>query len=68
MILTQNDIKLLANLASKAAKAAGIIVEGHFKNHRRLDNKKGGECLASQVLTEADLKSQEKIVQIGFMD
>lgn len=64
MILTQDDIKQLAKLASKAAKEAGIIVEGHAKNHRRLKNKKGGEGLASQVLTEADLKSQEKIVHI----
>lgn len=63
MKLTEEIIKELTLLASKAAIDAGEIIQSMANNHLRLEDKTGGSSIASQVLTEADLKAQHLIYE-----
>jgi 3'(2'), 5'-bisphosphate nucleotidase/myo-inositol-1(or 4)-monophosphatase len=72
MQLHQADLESLCNLAIKAACEAGKMIASHtgtdltvkIKDSTASDNSKtpGGESLASQVLTEVDIKSQQIIL------
>lgn len=64
MNLTAQNLDELCNLANKAAKAAGEIIETAMHKPVETLNKTGGESLASQVVTEIDLKAQQRILAI----
>jgi 3'-phosphoadenosine 5'-phosphosulfate (PAPS) 3'-phosphatase len=62
MLLTSENLQYLAGCAIEAAQIAGkYISETRPLNVQR---KKGGDSLASQVVTEVDAKAQELILQI----
>ncbi len=61
MVLNQNDIEELIQLAESAALKAGLMIRQSSNEKFHILKKQGGSSLASQVLTEVDLKSQEII-------
>lgn len=60
MELDKKDLQKLNNIAKEAALEAGIVIQSMIHSQKRLDDK-SGHSLASQVLTETDLKAQEII-------
>lgn len=62
MILNKDIIKELAQTAVDAALKAGAFIESNLSKEVKVENKQGGDSLASQVVTEVDLKSQEIIL------
>nr|WP_319398078.1 inositol monophosphatase family protein [uncultured Carboxylicivirga sp.] len=63
MFLSNTDLQRLNVIACEAAVEAGKVIQSMIHSHKRLDDKSGGSSLASQVLTEADLKAQDIIFQ-----
>ena len=61
--LSHNDLVLLSNTAISAASQAGQIIIEHSKSAVSIQEKTGGESLASQVVTEVDLLCQEVILK-----
>ncbi len=64
MKLTPLDLKNLSELASKAARRAGTIIAEATAEDSQPKAKVAGESLASQVVTEVDLKAQTAIVRL----
>lgn len=64
MKLLYDDLKKLKNISKKAALQAGIIIMKYKKSGFTITNKGVGSSIASQVVTEADFKSQEIILQL----
>lgn len=64
MKLTSENLRDLAELAITAAKEAGAIIRSYAEKGFSVISKDAGSSEASQVLTEADLSSQEKILEI----
>ncbi len=64
MKLKNHDLNILCELAKKAAKEAGIIISKASLSPVKLKKKAGGENLASCVVTEIDLASEKKILEI----
>jgi 3'-phosphoadenosine 5'-phosphosulfate (PAPS) 3'-phosphatase len=62
MHLSKDDLFLLANCAISAAYQAGIVISKNSNRELAVETKIGGESLASQVITEVDLLSQEIIL------
>lgn len=63
MTLSTDDLLLLGNTAITAALQAGEVLT-HYPRHRiTVQNKGGGDSLASQVLTEVDLQCQQVILK-----
>ncbi|WP_420318927.1 inositol monophosphatase family protein [Ekhidna sp.] len=52
----------LCKLATVAAEEAGNYIQSQFDTHVIMSNKEGGDTLASQVVTEVDIKAQEIIL------
>ncbi|MEQ8240548.1 MAG: inositol monophosphatase family protein [Cyclobacteriaceae bacterium] len=60
--LTSRNLKELCETAITAATAAGQFIQSQFDKHYTTQSKIGGDSLASQVVTEVDLKAQEIIL------
>ncbi len=63
MILNNEQLLELCEIAKKAALKAGTIIAEKQGQPLEVHSKEGGENLASCVVTEIDLKSQETILQ-----
>ncbi|MCF6281057.1 MAG: hypothetical protein L3J28_02425 [Candidatus Polarisedimenticolaceae bacterium] len=64
MQLTANDLTRLSLLAISAAKQAGALISQYAQQPIAVERKKGGDQLASQVVTEVDHLSQALILGI----
>lgn len=64
MRLTSNDLTQLSQLAISAAKKAGALIAQRALQPVSVQKKKGGDQLASQVVTEVDHLSQTLILEI----
>ncbi|MFY0598614.1 MAG: inositol monophosphatase family protein [Cyclobacteriaceae bacterium] len=62
MNLTSTEFKILQEVAKTAAIKAGSYIQSQFDKHYIKKVKEGGDSLASQVVTEVDLKAQEIIL------
>ena len=63
MKLNTYDLKTLAALAEEAARRAGALIASYRGKQIDVRMKEGGDNLASQVVTEVDLKSQNTILE-----
>ncbi|UII31096.1 inositol monophosphatase [Fulvivirga ulvae] len=63
MILSEKELKALCQMASTAALDAGKYIQSQFDRSYAKKHKKGGNSLASQVVTEIDEKAQEIILR-----
>ncbi len=63
MILSKNDLKDLCQIAIGAAQEAGQAISDNRNRELTVKNKIGADSLASQVVTEVDLMSQEIILK-----
>lgn len=63
MKLQKDDLLALAEVAVQAAIEAGLMIAEAVKREVAVLEKSGGDTLASQVLTEVDLQSQEIILK-----
>lgn len=63
MKLTSDDMLYLADQACQAATEAGALVASYGARDLEVRGKTGGDSLASQVVTEADERSEEVILQ-----
>lgn len=64
MKLNSKQLKVLCEVAKKAALSAGEIVRANQGGNIKVSSKEGGESIASCVVTEIDLAAQEKILNI----
>ena len=63
--MTQDlDLSELAQCAKHAAQAAGNVIQGFCGSEVEVFSKKGGDSLASQVVTEVDRKAQDAILEV----
>ncbi len=62
MILTNSDLLEIKNIVIEAAIKAGEVIVKYKKKGFSIHNKEGGDSIASQVLTEVDILSQEIIL------
>lgn len=62
MNLNSTDLKILQDAATTAAVEAGQYIQSQFDQHYIKKQKEGGDSLASQVVTEVDIKAQEIIL------
>ncbi len=63
MHLSPNDLQYLSECAINAAKNAGELIAAYADKKVEVRIKEGGDNLASQVVTEADLRSEAMIVE-----
>lgn len=63
MNLFSENLQDLCTVAISAAKKAGELISSYINKEISVQNKTGGLSLASQVITEVDLKSQEIILK-----
>jgi len=64
MQLTTKDLKQLSQLAISAAKRAGALIAEKRQQPIQTEKKRGGDQLASQVVTEVDYLSQALILKL----
>lgn len=64
MQLTTSDLNNLCQSAISAAKKAGHLISEYADKNVTVHNKKGADSLASQVVTEVDVKAQNVILEI----
>ena len=62
-MLTETDLKLLTELAVRAAEKTGDYILSKVGNHGEANTKEGGNTPASQVVTEVDYESQRIILE-----
>ena len=62
MKLSLKDLEDLCIIAINAAQKAGNIIASYANTNIAVQNKAGGDSIASQVVTEVDVKSQAIIV------
>lgn len=62
MKLSPNDLEQLHGLAIETAVLAGRHIQKRVGNHGETLSKEGGHTLASQVVTEVDLESEQLIL------
>ena len=53
----------LSEIAKSAAQSAGNHIQSQFHQHYTKNQKQGGDSLASQVVTEVDIKAQKIILE-----
>jgi len=63
MLLSTQDLEYLSTCALTAAKQAGELITRYADKSVKVQYKQGGDSIASQVLTEVDLKSEHIIVK-----
>ncbi len=61
--LTKEDLTRLAEIAETACKKAGKFIANFDTTNLKIKSKKAGNSLASSVVTEVDIKSQEIILK-----
>lgn len=66
MNLSQSDLNILCQTAIEAAQNAGKLINEYVNKNVAVQNKKGADSLASQVVTEVDVKAQNII--LGILD
>ncbi|MBG08306.1 MAG: inositol monophosphatase [Halobacteriovoraceae bacterium] len=64
MDLTIDQLKELTKLAKKAALEAGKVISAAQGKNISTQSKQGGENIASQVVTEIDLKAEDAILSV----
>lgn len=64
MKLTENDLNILCQTAIEAAKQAGVLISSYANKNVTVQNKEAADSLASQVVTEVDVKAQDIILEI----
>jgi len=64
MKLTTENLKELSNIALSASVKAGEFIANYPREQITVQSKTGGASLASQVVTEVDLRSQEIILEV----
>lgn len=64
MILSETKLQDLSTIAIKAAKKAGALISSYVHKNVAVNNKEAADSLASQVVTEVDIKAQETILEI----
>ncbi len=64
MNLSQSDLNILCQTAIKAATQAGKLICSHAGKSIAVHNKAAADSLASQVVTEVDVKAQDTILEI----
>ena len=64
MKLSNSDIEHLCQLALKAAQKAGKIIHESINSKVTVATKDGADSLASQVVTEVDVKAQDAILKV----
>lgn len=64
MILNSDDLSDLCQCAVSAATQAGLMIAEHADKTVEVQRKQGGDGVASQVLTEVDLRSEAIIVDV----
>lgn len=62
MILSKTELKTLCEVAKTAAIEAGEYIQSQVYKHHVTLSKEGGSSIASQVVTEVDIKAQEIIL------
>ncbi|MTI23903.1 inositol monophosphatase family protein [Fulvivirga kasyanovii] len=63
MMLSEKELKSLCQTAATAATVAGQYIQSRFDKHYTRRHKETGHSLASQVVTEIDVKAQEIILE-----
>ena len=63
-MLSPNELSILCECAISAAYQAGKIIRDNSQQDIEVNKKEGMQSLASSVVTEVDLMSQDKIVQV----
>jgi len=58
------DLRGLTECAMEAALAAGKVIQSYCGGEVEVFSKKGGDTLASQVVTEVDRKAQDAILEV----
>lgn len=56
------DLSHLVKVAIKAARAAGTVIQKHVSEEVTVEKKEGGASYASQVVTAADIESEQVIL------
>ena len=64
MILTKSDLAALSKIAIKAAQKAGELIQSYAHRDVDVHRKAAADSLASQVLTEVDVKAQNVVLDI----
>lgn len=64
MLLTTNDLLTLSQLAIDAAQKAGALIREYSTKEVAINNKEAADSLASQVVTEVDVKAQNTILEV----
>ncbi len=64
MILSDTKLQNLCAAAIEAAQKAGALISSYTDKNVVVNNKKAADSLASQVVTEVDIKAQETILDI----
>lgn len=63
MNLSAQQIHELCNIAKNAAREAGVYIQTRFNEPYEKRHKTGGDSLASQIVTDVDLKAQQTILE-----
>lgn len=63
MKLNSKDLETLCQTAITAAKQAGKLISSYSNKTVTVQNKKAADSLASQVVTEVDIKAQNRILK-----
>lgn len=64
MRLNDEELKQLADVACEAALAAGRVICSYTAGEVAVQQKEGGDSLASQVVTEVDERAQAAILEV----
>lgn len=64
MKLSQSDLNTLCQTAIEAAKKAGQLISSYAHKNVAVNNKEAADSLASQVVTEVDVKAQDTILEV----
>lgn len=64
MNLSDQDLYILCQTAIEAAQNAGQLINEYVNKNVAVQNKKGADSLASQVVTEVDVKAQNIILDM----
>jgi 3'(2'), 5'-bisphosphate nucleotidase/myo-inositol-1(or 4)-monophosphatase len=64
MNLSTSDLNTLCQTAITAAKKAGQLIQAYADKNVTINTKTGADSLASQVVTEVDVKAQDIILEI----
>lgn len=64
MELKERELQILGQQAISAAYQVGSVIEKYPKAEIIINHKKGGNSLASQIVTEVDILSQKRILEV----